>query len=239
MLRRLTLILAPLILMAGCTSTEPFEEQIRVLTWKLSAAEEAAELSAIDCKLAERETDHAKTDQTVLKEKLALAYDGLRDAHAKIDEGLQDRLTALSESTVTPGERLSISKYGGVVLKSSVLFAPGKHELTKAGRAALEPLAQTLMGQDYDGYDIELAGHTDDDRIRHTKRRYRDNWDLAAMRANSVRRFLNEKGISEERLLLSSWGFSRPFGGADKAKNRRVEVMLRKKVKALPASSPR
>ena len=44
-----------MLVVTGCASTEPFEEQIRVLTWKLDAAEEAAELAAVDLKLAERE----------------------------------------------------------------------------------------------------------------------------------------------------------------------------------------
>ncbi|RMG15265.1 MAG: hypothetical protein D6731_08750 [Planctomycetota bacterium] len=228
-----------LLLVAGCASTEPFEEQIRTLTWRIDAAEQLAEQASVDKRLAEKEVELAQQRARVLKERLALAYDALREAQAKLDSGLQDRLTELSEST-GGGGKLEISQYGGVVLESGVLFAPGRHELTAAGKRTLEPLIETLRGEKYDDYDIELAGHTDSDKIKHSRSRYRDNWDLASMRANSVRRFLIQRGIPAERLHLSSWGYTRPFESmADKAKNRRVEIMLRKRTQSLPASAPR
>jgi chemotaxis protein MotB len=237
MLKKLCLAALPLLLASGCTSTEPFEEQIRAERFRADSAEQSAEQATVDKRLAEQELSAAQADARVLKEKLAIAYDALREARARLDEGLQDRLTQLSESTNTPGERLSISQYGGVVLTSGVLFAPGSHELSAKGRQALTPLMETLSGSEYDGYDIELAGHTDSDPIKRTKGRYRDNWDLASMRANSVRRFLIESGMPAERIYLSSWGSIHPIDANDKASNRRVEIMLRKQSETLPASA--
>ncbi len=239
MLKRLSFLLIPLLFASGCASTEPFEEQIRSLKWDLDAAEQRAEQATVDKSLAEREVTFVQKDARILQERLALAYDALRVARTKLDEGLQDRLTELSQATVSPGQRLEISQYGGVVLSSGVLFTPGKDVLSKGGKAALQPLVATLLQKKYDGYEIELAGHTDSDPIKRTKRRYRDNWDLASMRANSVRRFLITAGIPSGRIYLSSWGSIHPFAKGEKAENRRVEIMLRKKTDALPASSPR
>src|SRR5690606_11115515 len=113
---------------------------------------------AVDKGLAEKEVELARRENKVLQEQLAVAYDAVRDARAKLDEKLADRITELSEST--PGQKLEISQYGGVVLESGILFTPGKHELSKAGEAALSPLVATLLKPEYAGYDLELAGHT-------------------------------------------------------------------------------
>ena len=234
MMRRFALVLAPAVLLAaGCATPQSLQRQIEILQFDKDSGQQAVEQAAINERLAQRETALAKNGVRVMSEKLRLAYDALRVANAKLDEGLHDRLTELSQAS--DGEALSISKYGGVVLKSSVLFRAGSHTLTAAGKRALDPLARTLLQAKYDGYDIEVAGHTDSDPIKRTKKRYRDNWDLGAMRANSVRRYLSDAGLPKDRLLLSAWGFTRPLG--DKARNRRVEVMLRKTaIDSVPAN---
>ncbi|MGE0707068.1 MAG: OmpA family protein [Planctomycetota bacterium] len=240
-MKRVCTLLFPFLLLAaaGCSSAEPLEERIRELNWQLDASEQAAEQSSVDKRLAQRELELARNNGKVLQEKLALAYDALREARTRLDESLKDRLTQLSEAQ--PGKKLEISQYGGVVLESGILFKPGQHELTGPGKQAIEPLVQKLKEKEYDDYEIELAGHTDSDPIRRTKSRYRDNWDLGAMRANSVRLYLIEQGIATERLQLSSWGHHHPIEPGNKARNRRVEIMLHKQGKeaSLPASAPK
>jgi flagellar motor protein MotB len=239
--RHLTTLIALPLLFAGCQSTEPFERQIDELTWKLDSAEQAAEQSAVDKRLAEREVELSQRNGAVLREKLALAYDALREARTAMDGNLHDRLTALSESTLGQ-ERLAISQYGGVILESGILFGAGSHELTTTGRQSLVPLVATLMGSEYDDYVIELTGHTDSDPIRSSARRYRDNHDLGAMRANTVRAFLIEQGVPSERVYLSSWGPDRPIDADNKRANRRVEIVLHRQDEdstTVPASAPR
>lgn len=228
----------PLLLAAGCTTTAPLEDRIREISWKADATARAAEKAAVERRLAERELQIARTDNKVLKEKLSLAYDAVRDAKARLDERLADRITELSESN--PDQKLSIS-HGGVVLESGILFTPGQHTLSKAGQAALDPLVMTLLKDDYSGYEIELAGHTDSDPIKRTKNRYRDNWDLAAMRANSVRGYLVRSGVDSDRIMLSSWGSARPIDPKNKQANRRVEIVLHPMAEegSVAASAPR
>ncbi len=240
MRRRFTIAILPLALAAGCSSTETWEADLREARWKQDSAEQAAEQATIDKVRADKELELAQKNNRVLQERLALAYDALREARAKQDVSLHDRLTELSESTTSPGERYEISQYGGIVLESGIFFGSGRHELTSQGKAALTPLVTTLLKDDYKDYEIELAGHTDSDPITRSADRYRDNHDLAAMRANSVRRFLIEQGVPAERVYLSAWGQHRPIG-KDKAKDRRVEIMLHKRSTepSVPASAPR
>lgn len=232
-----------LALCAGCTSVEPYEKQIQELTFRCNAAEQAAEQATVDKRLAEREVQIQTKQVRVLQEKLALSFDALREARASADEKLHDRLTELSESGNEGGQALQISQYGGVVLDSGIFFSPGKHELTAAGKRGLSSIVGTFNKPEYVNYDIELCGYTDADPIKSSADRYRDNFDLASLRANSVRRFLIEQGLPEARLHLASWGPFRPLSPTDKSKNRRVEIVLHKRdtdtPDPLPASAPR
>ena len=224
---------------AGCSNTEPLEERIVELNWQIDSAEQASEQATVDKRLAQRELDLSQKEARVLQEKLALAYDALREARTRLDEKLPERVSQLADSHEPGAQKLQVSQYGGVVLESGVLFGGGRHELTKKGKAALGPLVTILLKEDYDSYEIEVSGHTDADPIKRTKGHYRDNWDLAAMRANSVRRFLVTAGVPTQRLTTSSYGYHRPIEEGNKSRNRRVEISLRKKMTSLPASSPR
>ena len=66
------------------------------LTWRLDASEQAVQQAAVDRHVCERELEISRKKAQVLEERLALAYDSLREARTKLDETLQDRLTELS-----------------------------------------------------------------------------------------------------------------------------------------------
>ncbi len=239
MKRKLLFAALPLVFAAGCSNAEMYEARIRDDEWRIDAAQKQAEQAEIDKKLAQKEVELARNKNSVLSERLALAYDALREARTKLDEGLADRMTELSESSTT-GQSYQISQYGGIVLESGIFFASGSHQLSSKGEEALKAIVGTLGKSDYADYEIELAGHTDSDVVTRSANKYRDNHDLAAMRANSVRRFLVENGVPTDRVYTAAWGPNHPLGGGDKAKDRRVEILLHKKgepTTTLPASA--
>lgn len=71
---------------------------------------------------------------------------------------------------------------------------------------------------------VEIAGHTDD----RASASY--NKDLSQRRAESVKRYLVENGISEDRIRAKGYGESQPVASnetpAGRQKNRRVEVRI-------------
>ena len=78
-----------------------------------------------------------------------------------------------------------------------------------------------------------MEGHTDADPIKRSKKNYKDNWDLAASRANSVLNYLIQYGkLNPDTRTLYSAAFAnyKPVAKndskANKAKNRRVEVVV-------------
>jgi len=223
-------LLATLTVVTGCVSQEEYDEvaaKNKVLGWRVDIAERASQKADAERKMALRETDLAREDARVLRERLALANDALRDAKKDVDEELKARLAELQAKSPSKQE---LSPYGGVVLESGILFASGRHELTKSGETALAPLVESLTSSKYDGFEVELSGHTDSDPLRATAKVYMDNHDLAAKRANAVRRFLIAKGVPANRIYLSAWGENRPLGPETtpegKAANRRVEIRL-------------
>src|SRR5690606_39456412 len=71
---------------------------------------------------------------------------------------------------------------------------------------------------------IEIQGHTDDVGGREF------NLELSERRAESVKRYLVEKGIDESRIKTSGFGPDRPIDPAKtskaRAKNRRIEFKV-------------
>lgn len=113
---------------------------------------------------------------------------------------------------------------------SAVTFASGRADLTSSGRKALKALAGRIQSEFSDDSRIFVEGHTDSDPIR--KSGHESNRDLSWARARAVHAFLVEQGrISDERFVVVGHGPHRPLKPndteANKARNRRVEVIVR------------
>jgi flagellar motor protein MotB len=115
---------------------------------------------------------------------------------------------------------------------SDVLFEPGKATLTAGGVTKLDHIVATLKSR-FAGMTVRVYGYTDGDPIRKTKNLWADNLDLSANRAMAVTRHLREKGINAEHIETIAMGETHPLApnssAANKAKNRRVDILVVKK----------
>ncbi|MBP7514725.1 MAG: OmpA family protein [Flavobacteriales bacterium] len=118
-----------------------------------------------------------------------------------------------------------------VSLENKLLFPSGSAAVDKQGREALVSLAKAI--QDDRDISILVEGHTDTDKILPGST-YKDNWDLSVARATSVVRILQESS-SVQPLRITAAGRSEfvPLDPADKAKNRRIEVILTPDLRSL------
>jgi type VI secretion system protein ImpK len=113
-----------------------------------------------------------------------------------------------------------------IVLRSDQLFASGSSRLD----AALHPVIERVAGA-LDGLpgSIVVTGHTDDVPIRTA--RYPSNWELSTERARSVVTLMAAKLRQPARLRAEGLADSDPLAPndatANRAKNRRVEIILR------------
>ncbi len=115
-----------------------------------------------------------------------------------------------------------------VRIPGRTLFKPGSADLDKAGWPSLTEIADVF--KKYPHYTINIQGHTDDYPISSEK--FATNWELSAVRATAVLRFLNDKGIDPIRMTATGYADTFPLGPnttpEEKAKNRRVEFVLEK-----------
>lgn len=109
---------------------------------------------------------------------------------------------------------------GNKIVLTDIRFAKASAELTAEAKALLDKAAADLNGQT--DVVIEVAGHTDG------QGRSDYNLMLSLLRAEHVRRYLVDKGISKYRLFVEGYGETRPVAGNDteagRAQNRRVDL---------------
>lgn len=111
-----------------------------------------------------------------------------------------------------------------VSLEAKLLFASGSTKVEAEGKNALIELAKVLEKES--DLEIIVEGHTDTDRLavpNHPK----NNWELSVLRATSVVEImLGNSAMNPARLMAAGRSEFLPVNPNDKAKNRRIEVII-------------
>ena len=195
-------------------------------------------LSAIGCagpdlrpKIEEltREREDLIRDRQSLEGRLSAAE--AREAALLRDRAIQSK-AGKSDVTLTDNLKskgLSVRSRGRdtvIDLPSDVFFASGSAKLTGAGEKALAELADSIRKAAKDSL-IRVEGHADSDPIRRTKSKYHCNWELSFERAHAVVHYLIDKaGFDSRHISAESYGDTQPQDPKNKAKNRRVEIVV-------------
>jgi chemotaxis protein MotB len=122
--------------------------------------------------------------------------------------------------------QVTINQRGvAVSLSDQFLFNSGSAELKPDGRRVLYKIA-TLIRKDVPAVSVE--GHTDSVPLRGGI--YRDNWGLSSSRAAAVASWLEESGLSSQKLQAVGFASAHPVVPNDspehRALNRRVELVF-------------
>jgi len=182
------------------------EQQTRLATLEKELDEKSATLVSREARVKELEDMLASKDAAVraLKENVSNALLNFKD------KGL---------TVVEKNGRVYVS------LEAKLLFGSGSTTVSTEGTSALVKLAQAI--QDEKDISILVEGHTDTDKILGNSAAYKDNWDLSVLRATSVVRIMRENSsIDPTQLTAAGRGEYLPVDPADKAKNRRIEIIL-------------
>ncbi len=161
----------------------------------------AAENEALRAQLAQRSTAPQTQPDTAV-----LSFDG---------SGFEG-ISGVEVDTSTAGEVT-------VRVPGDVLFASGQATLSSGAKKTLNDVAKALNAS-YAGRPVVVEGHTDSDPIRRSS--WASNEALSEARAKAVADYLAQQGVSGSRLSTVGMGASQPRG-SDKAKNRRVEIVVR------------
>lgn len=133
------------------------------------------------------------------------------------------------------GEVSAVFDEGIITLNvpASVLFNQGEEELSPQAEPALRSLLQLFMAER--DQNINIKGYTDNSPVPPEKR-YRNNWELSALRAVNVLRWFVDAGVPIVRLTATGMGDLNPLFPNDtpenQARNRRVEFSLERQVRA-------
>ena len=151
--------------------------------------------------------------------------ESLLEARERAAEALRARL---AEALLGfQGKGLNVEQRNGKVyvsMEAQLLFPSGSAQVDPLGRQALAGLAEVIAEQT--DLEIVVEGHTDTDQLRSTSIP-RNNWELSVLRATAVVGILLENpGVDPAMLSASGRSEHHPVDANDKAKNRRIEVIL-------------
>jgi chemotaxis protein MotB len=203
------------LLLAGCTNWEKKYKALNVEHENLKGMYEGCANSLDAC----------AADKNRLSSELNQSQETIDQLQSQLAKGGGQQDTGFEVGEV------SVDQAAGtitVTLPNSILYAPGKANLKKTYISELDQILATLRER-YRGKDIDIVGHTDSDPIKKSK--WTDNWQLSAERALSVVRYFEERGWPADRMRAVGAGSARPIASnstsAGKAKNRRVEVVVK------------
>lgn len=125
-----------------------------------------------------------------------------------------------------------LPEYGMVKLKADLTFELGSDFVQLPAKEVLGKFVQIVNQEAAGGFNLYVAGHTDDVRIgSETRRRHPSNWYLSVHRAVAVQQVLIKAGLAPTRIGAMGFGEYHPVapnapGKKGNKRNRRVEIWI-------------
>lgn len=197
---------------------------------ELAAAREAqlkAEAAARQAEAARREAQlkaDAAARESELKIEAAAKDAAEREARAEAERarGAAAELRAQLLEQFNRILETRDSVRGLVITMADVLFDTGKFDLRQPTREALARLSGIVLA--HSGLKLEVEGHTDSTGSNEF------NQTLSEQRANAVRSYLIQQGLSADSITATGFGKASPIADnstpAGRQKNRRVELVV-------------
>ncbi len=123
----------------------------------------------------------------------------------------------------------------GIVIQvtDNILFQPGEVELKDANAKDVLKRVGILLNEIVPDRQIRVEGHTDNKDFE-AKKLVGSNWELSALRAaNVVKYLINEVNVASNRLAAVGYGSEKPIAGTkefqtdeERARNRRVDIVI-------------
>ncbi len=211
---------------------------------RLSGAQEAATLHG-ELKAKQIELQKRENELTLLAKELKEKQDLLASREQRVNElekiirDQENATQALKEKVMLAlkgfeNKGLTIEERNGkiyVSLEAKLLFGSGSTAIETEGKKALIDLARVLETEPE--LEIIVEGHTDTDKLA-SANHPKNNWELSVLRSTSVIDImLANSNINPTQLMAAGRSSYIPVDPADKAKNRRIEIIISPNLNAL------
>ncbi len=193
------------------------EDALKLLEKNLN--EKQATLDAANATLAEKQK-RVEDMEKLLAEQQA-AGEALKNKVQNALLGFQDKGLTVTEKD----GKVYVS------MEAKLLFASGSTAVDINGKKAIIDLAKAIESES--DMEIIVEGHTDTDKLN-SKTTPKDNWELSVLRATEVVKIITDNSTVNPKILTAA-GRSEylPVSSTDKAKNRRIEIILQPKLDEL------
>jgi chemotaxis protein MotB len=193
------------------------EDELRLLETELN--QKKLDLDRISLDLAAREKRVNELEDLIAQKDAAVK--ALKDKVMNALMGFKDK----GLTVVQKNRRVYVS------MEAKLLFPSGSTTVNSEGKEALVELAKVL--QEQSDLDILVEGHTDSDKMKSSSHP-EDNWELSVLRATSVVKImLSSSSMDPKTITAAGRSMYLPIDENDKAKNRRIEVILTPKLDEL------
>ncbi|MFZ2541881.1 MAG: OmpA family protein [Gallionella sp.] len=226
-------VLAAAFIASGCVSTGKFEKMEAGKNEKILTLEQQRfELEQQSAELAQQRFELEQKNMAIQQQVASLEEEQATLLATSQRRQLQyDALVQNLSKEVEQGQ-LQVRQYRNMLavdLAEQIFFDSGRATLKTGGKEVLQKVGEALKG--YDNKVIRVVGHTDNVQIsKALQEAFPTNWELSVARATNVVRFLQDVGISPERMVASGRGEYDPVAPNETAegrqKNRRIEIML-------------
>ena len=214
-------------------------DENRKLLRDLEKAKEALQvkedsLYKLEKSVKEKQAALAKAQKDLFDREIKIKeLDSLLQAQRSASEMLKAKLEAALLNYKNKG--ISVREENGKVyvsMEAQLLFPSGKTDINPDGKAAIIQLAKII--QDENDLNITVEGHTDTDKINSAGLIPRDNWELSVLRSTEVIKLITSNStIDPTQLSASGRSEYHPLDAEDKARNRRIEIILEPNLKEL------
>lgn len=186
------------------------EDELKQLETELNAKKET--LDKLSVELAEREKRVNELEDLIAKKDAAV--NALKEKVANALMGFKDK-------------GLTVEQKNGKVyvsMEAKLLFPSGSTQIDPEGKKALIELAKVL--QDQKDLEVLVEGHTDTDALKSSSHP-KNNWELSVLRATAVVEImLANSTMDKSKITAAGRSEFVPLDPNDKAKNRRIEIIL-------------
>jgi len=186
------------------------EDELRLLEMELN--QKKLDLDRLSLDLAAREKRVNELEALIAQKDAAVK--ALKDKVMNALMGFKDK----GLTVVQKNGRVYVS------MEAKLLFPSGSTAVNSEGKKALVELAKVLQSQS--DLDVLVEGHTDTDKMKSSSHP-KDNWELSVLRATSVVKImLSNSSMDPKTITAAGRSMYLPVDENDKAKNRRIEVIL-------------